>query len=408
MRTIRKTALFLLAVLLLVNIWTVPANAIEYTFQGTEDETAYFVMFSDETDFIEDAYIYDGEIPGMWLEVSGDVTLGLAGTPTKAGSFTVLISVTTAKRGQLGIVATVTIEPKASSGGTPTIKKNPTGEKVVEGESATFIARADNTRQYVWIIAIADAEIDCVDLPSYIGGGIKVSGTNSEKLVLSNIPKALNGSYIWCRFVGVEESIDSEAAKLTVISAEDATPVVTKDPADADVEEGAGASFTADAKYTQKYQWQLISPEGVTYTPQQAQDSFPPLQISGADSKTVELQNIPVTLDGYQILCKFTAGETVSSKAALIRVTPRPTEAPTEQPTEAPAEAPTQPPTEAVTEENVVTEPDAATIPKDIHQKPKDNNDRVITLIICATVLLLAVITAVVIIVLSKNKKRTE
>lgn len=408
MRTIRKAAMVVLAVLLLVNMWTVTAKADEYTFQGTEDETAYFVMFSDETDFIEEARIYDGEIPGMWLEVSGDVTLGLAGTPTKAGTFTVLISATTAKRGQLGIVATVTVEPKPSSGGTPTITKNPTGEKVVEGETTTFIARADNTQQYVWIIAIADAEIDCADLPSYIGGGIKVSGANSEKLVLSNIPKSLDGSFIWCRFVGAEESVDSEAAKLTVISAKDAKPVVTKNPDDAVVEEGEGASFKADAQYARKYEWQLESPDGVTYTTQQAQDHFPPLRISGGDSGTVELQNIPVTLDGYRILCKFTAGETVYGKAALITVTPKSTEEPTERPTEKPTEAPTEPPTEMVTEENAASETKAAIVYKDINQKPEDNNGRVIALIICTTVLLLAVIAAVVIIVLIKHKKRAE
>ena len=59
-----------------------------------------------------------------------------------------------------------------TSAGTPVVTKNPTGETVIEGGSAVFVAKATNTKQYVWEIAIADAVIDCADLPGYLGTGV--------------------------------------------------------------------------------------------------------------------------------------------------------------------------------------------------------------------------------------------
>ena len=408
MKVFRKLIPLLLAVMLLVCLLALPAQAAEYTFNATVGETAYFIMFSDETDFIEDAYIYEGSIPGMWLENSGDVTLGLAGTSTTAGTFTVYITATTSNKGSIGIVATVKVAQKVPSAGTPVVTKNPTSEKVVEGDSVVFIARADNAKSYSWAIAIADAIIDCNDLPNYLGGGVKVSGANSEKLVISNVPKSMDGCYVWCLFVGAEESVESTSAKLSVTPLDKATPVVTKNPQDVTVEEGASASFSAEAKYVKKMEWQLVSPDGVTYNAAQAQNNFKPLQVSGGDSKTLELKNIPTALDGYKVLCKFTAGETVSSKTATLHVTAKPTEPPTEVPTEAPTEAATELPTEVPTEALIVVATEAATeAPVDTFGSgPQKDNTLTIALIICISVVLLCGIAAVVIIFILKNKRR--
>lgn len=252
-----------------------------------------------------------------------------------------------------------------TSAGTPVVTKNPTGETVIEGGSAVFVAKATNTKQYVWEIAIADAVIDCADLPGYLGTGVKVSGANTQKLTLSNIPLSLNGAWVRCRFVGAEESVESEFAKITVTAAKDAAPVVTKHPTDESCEVGGEVVFLSRANYAQSFVWQLVAPDGTTYDCKTAPKTFKGLRVFDADKELIVLENVPLSLDGYKVICKFTGNGEVSSKPATIHVTEKatepPTEAPTEPvtepPTEPPTEAPTEPPTEAPTEP--ITEPTA-------------------------------------------------
>lgn len=348
MKRVFSTVCILLLLITFTSFTAQPARAAdwEYTFYGTVGQTEYFIITSNAYDEIQEAKIYNGVIPGMELDISGGVTLGLVGVPTTDGEFKVFITLKTRDLGTVDIKVTVYINPASSSEGTPVVTKDPTGETVVEGESATFIAKATNVRQYCWQIAIADACIDAVDLPSYIGKGIKVSGWNTEKLVLENIPTELNGAYIWCQFVGAEESVTSNAAMLTVIAEKDATPIITKHPTDETVEEGGEAIFVAKAKYAQHYIWQLVSPDGIVFDCDTVHKSFPDLKVDGAKTERITLSNIPIALDGYRIRCMFTAGDTVVSDMAKLTVTAKPTEAPTESPTE----PSTEPPTEAVTE----------------------------------------------------------
>lgn len=330
----------------------------EFTFHGNVDYTENFVIYSNTADKILDKKLYSGEIPGMELTVTDDTTLALSGVPTKAGSYTVSIHMETNLLGDVDIKVTVNIKPALTSG-TPKVTKDPTGEEVVEGDPATFIARADNVREYRWQIAIADASMDVKDLPDYLGKNVKVSGWDTEKVVISNIPLELNDAYIWCEFIGTEKSVDSKAAVITVIPEEDATPVVTKDPTDETVDEGGRAVFVAKAKYVQTYQWEFISPQGVTYDCDGAQKALPGLKITGEDTQKIILTEIPAEMDGFRIRCKFTAGEDVYSKWATIHVKTEATEPPTEEPTEAPTEEPTEEVTEEPTEET--TQPTGAT-----------------------------------------------
>lgn len=328
----------------------------EYTFSGNLGHTEYFVITSDPSDQILDAYIYSGEIPGMSLNIAGGVTLGLAGEPAETGEFTVFIYLKTEMLGDVDIQVTVYIQSELSSG-TPVVTKNPTNESVVEGESAVFIARADNTRQYRWQIAIADASLDVAELPGYIGKGIEVSGENTEKLTLSNIPLELNGACLWCEFVGAEETITSDVAVITVIAQKDAVPEVTKHPTGETVEEGGEATFVAKAKYAQSYQWELISPLGTTCDCTDASKIFPGLTVTGPDTQKIKLTNIPLELDGCRIRCKFSAGEDVYSDWATIHVTEIPTEPTTEPPVDV-----TTPATNTTS-----TEPVADPIPETSH-----------------------------------------
>lgn len=392
------SVLVLLAALFAGFVPSARAADWEYTFTGNVDRTEYFVITSNPADEIFEARIYSGEIPGMSLNVAGDVTLGLAGVPTQVGTYTVYIHMNTHYLGDVDIKVTVVINAAITSG-TPKVTKNPTGEEVVEGDSATFIARADSVRQYRWQIAIADASMDVQDMPDYLGKDVKVSGYDTEKLVISNIPLELNDAYIWCTFVGVEESVDSNAAVLTVIAEEDATPVVTKDPTDETVDEGGRAVFVAKAKYAQSYQWELVSPQGTTYKWDEAVKNFPNLKITGGDAEKIILTDIPAALDGFRLRCKFTAGEDVYSKYATLHVEVEATEPPTEETTEEVTEAPTEEPTEATTEApkeepTVETDPPKPTSGKTDAPKEEGGGIPITTLLVILIIAIAAVAIA--------------
>lgn len=396
-------AVMLLTVFLTPLIQPASAADQEYTFYGTVGETEYFIIHSNAYDEILEAEIYNGVIPGMLLDVSGGATLGLAGIPTTDGEFKVFITMKTKGLGTVDIKVTVYINPAESSSGVPKVTKNPTGETVVEGESATFIARADNVRQYCWQFALADASFDASELASYIGKGVKVSGWNSEKLVIENIPKELDGLYVWCQFVGAEASVDSAAAVLMVVPLEDASPVVTKHPTSETVEEGGSAEFVARAKYVQEYLWRLVTPNGNVYDCDSIQNYFPGLKVTGATTERLILSNIPLELNGSRIRCLFTAGYTTASDDAKLTVkekaTEPSTEAPTEAPTEVPTEVPTETPTEAPTEkpaeapETPNASGDSAEIDRnDKDDSPKNNNTLLIVLIISVAAVAIAAI----------------
>lgn len=410
-------AVMLLTVFLTPLIQPARAADQEYTFYGTVGETEYFIIHSNAYDEILEAEIYNGVIPGMLLDVSGGATLGLAGIPTTDGEFKVFITMKTKGLGTVDIKVTVYINPAESSSGVPKVTKNPTGETVVEGESATFIARADNVRQYCWQFALADASFDASELASYIGKGVKVSGWNSEKLVIENIPKELDGLYVWCQFVGAEASVDSAAAVLMVVPLEDASPVVTKHPTSETVEEGGSAEFVARAKYVQEYLWRLVTPNGNVYDCDSIQNYFPGLKVTGATTERLILSNIPLELNGSRIRCLFTAGYTTASDDAKLTVkekaTEPSTEAPTEAPTEATTEVPTETPTEAPTEkpaeapETPNASGDSAEIDRnDKDDSPKNNNTLLIVLIISVAAVAIAAIAGFTILKLRTGGRR--
>ena len=416
MKRVSKLFAILILVSMLLAVMPLDAAAAEsYNVTGTVGEYLKFVFFNDNEDFVESTD-HTGNVPGMKIVFPSDGQAAIEGTPTEAGTYVLEITVYTQRTSGYNIVLTVTIQDKPADG-TPVVTKDPTGESVVEGESATFIAKATNVRQYVWQLGIADALVDAEDLPAYIGKGVKVSGWNTEKLVIENIPKELDGAYIWCRFVGAEESVTSSAAVLKVTALDDATPVITKHPTDETVEEGGEAVFVAKANYTQIYTWQLISPEGIIFDCDTVHIHFPDLKVTGAKTERITLSNIPLEFNGYKIQCMFTAGGTVVSNSAKLTVTAKPTEPPTEEPTEAPTEATVEtteaPETQPTTEEpknnsgNTADAPATEPIETNTGSSDGGNSALLIVLIISVAAVAIAGIAAVTILMLNNAKRKS-
>lgn len=407
MKRFYRLAATLIALMMVATLLPVSVLAAE-AYKGIVGENEYFEILRTSDDVIKKAQIERGSLPGMNL-VYDEETVCLGGVPTKAGSYELFIVVDTQYRGRREFTAIVTIEPAPVKSGTPKVTKNPTNETVVEGGSAVFIAKADNVRQYVWEIAIADASLTCDEVAAYIGKGLTVSGANSEKLILTNIPKELNGAYVWCRFVGAEESVDSNYAIITVTPKEKATPVITKHPTDETVEECGEAIFVAKADYAMTHKWELVAPNGTVYPCDTAPNIFTGLQISGADTQRLVLKNIPLSLDGYRVQCVFTAGKSVTSKTATIHVTKAATVSPTPTATATPTPtvAPTPPPT---SDNNLTPAPTPTAAPAVTPAPTEQSNDNtlLIVTIISAAAVAIAAIAGFVILKLNKQNTNEE
>ncbi len=111
----------------------------------------------------------------------------------------------------------------------PKETKPPYGETVSEGESAIFIARADNATEYVWRFVNKDGT--SYDYTSINGlfPGLRVSGGNTETLTLNAIPRELNGWSVRCLFKGPGGETLSGSALIAVVATA-ATITITRQP----------------------------------------------------------------------------------------------------------------------------------------------------------------------------------
>ena len=182
---------------------------------------------------------YTGSIPsGLQLSYV-DADVYLSGTPTETGSFTAQINMET-ENGPSSFTLNITVSEaesapfpiateKPASNEPPVITKNPTGETVEVGGTAQFVARADNADSFVWRIVSADTTntIPARDAAYYFTG-LEVSGADTERLTLSNIPKSLNGWAIECKFTNAAGSSFTTGAIVRVSGATG----TTNDPKD--------------------------------------------------------------------------------------------------------------------------------------------------------------------------------
>ena len=100
-------------------------------------------------------------------------------------------------------------------------------------------------------------------------------------------------------------------------------PVVTKDPTDETVAVGGKCQFVTRYENAKWAEWHFVSPDGrrdLDYL--QAAREFPTLKIVNGEGKDLTLENVPTTLGGWRVYCRFSndAGS-VKTASALITVT---------------------------------------------------------------------------------------
>ena len=117
-------------------------------------------------------------------------------------------------------------------------------------------------------------------------------------------------------------------------------PIITKQPTKETVEVGGSATFVANATGWAWCAWRFLSPDGKTEVIfDVTADKFPGLTITGGNSTTMYLTNIPMELNGWKAVCLFSSATnlwTYTDGTAVITVNAAatPTPSPTPEPKE--------------------------------------------------------------------------
>ena len=122
-------------------------------------------------------------------------------------------------------------------------------------------------------------------------------------------------------FTESEEAVFPESTELAI----------TKNPTGETVEAGGTAWFIAHADNADEMTWYVIDPNyGSARTLASAQEEHPGLELEDLGDGTLCVRNIPLSFNGWAVICRFSNGEsTLSTEAAYVEVvepepTPRP------------------------------------------------------------------------------------
>ena len=113
------------------------------------------------------------------------------------------------------------------------------------------------------------------------------------------------------------------APAATVRPAASNLPVVLKDPTGETVAVGGKCQFVTRYENATIAEWHFVSPDGtrdIDY--QQAANEFAGLKVVSGNTKDMTLQNIPASLNGWRVYCRFYNNSgSVNTGSALITVT---------------------------------------------------------------------------------------
>ena len=216
--------------------------------------------------------------------------------------------------------------------GAPRVTKSPSDETVQAGGSASFVSRYQNAKWAEWHFVSPDGtqDIDYTVAENQFPQ-LRIFNGFANNMTLENIPEALNGWMVYCRYSNDFGSVNTDRAIITVIggSATDtaaALPKVTKSPSDETVQAGGSAWFIAKYQDAIWAVWHFVSPDGnrdLAYT--DAAAVFQGLKIIGGDQSTMQMQNIPTDLNGWKVYCSFRNNVgSVNTDAAMITVSGAP------------------------------------------------------------------------------------
>ena len=181
-----------------------------------------------------------------------------------------------------------------------------TAQTLTEGDTISLSAAADGASGIQWYMKKGE------EAPKPIGGQMTAALSAAATM-------DYNGADIYCQFLNDVGAVTTSFCRITV-NAKPTAPTTTKNPTGESVGEGGRAIFIARADHASSYVWRIISPDGTqVYDYTAARTAFPMLSISGGDSETLTLTNIPFDMNGWKVACLFRGdgGETLSGEARI-------------------------------------------------------------------------------------------
>ena len=181
-----------------------------------------------------------------------------------------------------------------------------TSQTLTEGDTISLSAGATGAAAIQWYVKKGE------EAPRPIDG--QTTATLSVAATMD-----YNGADVYCQFLNDAGAVTTSFCRITV-NAKPTAPTTTKNPTGETVSEGGRAIFIARADNASSYVWRIISPDGTqVYDYTAARTAFPSLSISGGDSETLTLSNIPYDMNGWKVACLFRSdgGETLSGEAGV-------------------------------------------------------------------------------------------
>lgn len=244
----------------------------------------------------------------------------------------------------------------------PVITRQPVGVNLANGQSATLSVEAalqdwsgGAQLRYQWYMSSTNSASQAAPIANaysptyttspydgnkyYVVGVWSTDGVNTSNITYSNLVAVTYG--------GTELKI-------------------TKHPTGETVNVGGSALFIARADNAVKREWRLVSKDTTKTVPAtQAAYYFNGLNVSGEQTDSLALSNIPAAMDGWSVECKFTGadGKTLYTTGAIIKVqgaTPTPSPTPSSY---IPGASPSPSPSSYIPGSNVVTAPTINTQP---------------------------------------------
>lgn len=291
MRIIKLKSLLLFAAALILVSGLALASE-ERTVSGEKDSVlTYEYKNPRRNDPFDEVSVFQGSFPaGVALHQWDSSSLMITGIPTAAGNSEVVLRLEweSGRSDTLTIRFSVTERPTnafsesvvytpenvvteapatlwtpapESGSGLCAVKiiKSPTGETVNEGESTSFISRAENAEKIIWHIVSPDAGLNLIvkEALQYFSG-LEITGAGTEKLYLGNIPYEMNGWSVCAEFTDAGGSVFSEAAVLKVNEAVLPVPQISSQPMGATLSDGGQVRLEVAATALSgnlNYQW---------------------------------------------------------------------------------------------------------------------------------------------------------
>ena len=231
--------------------------------------------------------------------------------------------------------------PAPAANTAPRVTKSPTDETVAIGGSCYFVAKYENAIWAEWHFVSPNGGRDLdYDEAAKEFPSMEIVKGYASTMQLKNIPESLDGWRVYCRFSNNSGAVTTGKASIT-ISRDTAgdRPKVTKNPTGETVEAGGNCSFVAKYENAIWAVWHFVSPDGsrdLDY--EDAGKEFGSLEILNGYASTMKLKNIPASLNGWSVYCRFSnnVGATDTEKAKItVKGAPAPTAEP--EPTDTPA-----------------------------------------------------------------------